>query len=70
MKTFDVMLTRAYKVTIDAEDETSAKQLAEFFIGNPKDESNEKERTQYKFNIQEIEMTLNEAFEAEEVKEE
>jgi hypothetical protein len=67
MKTFDVMLTRAYKVTINAEDEKSAKQLAEFFVGDPKDESNEKEKAQYNFNIQEIEMTLNEAFEVEEV---
>ena len=67
MKTFDVMLTRAYKVTVDAEDETSAKQLAEFFVGDPKDESNEKEKAQYNFNIQKIDMTLNEAFEAKEV---
>ena len=64
MKTFDVMLTRAYKVTIDAEDEKSAKELAEFFIGDPKDESTEREQSQHKFNIQEIEMTMNEAMEA------
>ena len=36
MKTFKVNLTRVYSITIDAEDETSAKQLAEFFVGNPK----------------------------------
>ena len=65
MKTFDVMLTRAYKVTIEAEDEKSARELVEFFIGNPKNESTEKEQAQYKFNIQEIEMTLNDAFEVE-----
>jgi hypothetical protein len=64
MKTFDVMLTRAYKVTIDAEDEKFARELAEFFIGDPKDESTEREQAQYKFNIREIEITMNEAMEA------
>ena len=69
MKTFKVMLTRAYRVQIEAHDEKSAKELVEFFIGNPKDESTEKERAQHKFNIQEFEMTMNEAFEADEVEE-
>lgn len=63
------MLTRAYRVQIEAESGKSAKQLVELFIGNPKDESAEKERFQRKFNIQEIEMTMNEAFEANEVEE-
>lgn len=39
MKTFEIDLSRVYKIKIDAEDENSAKQLTEFFIGNPKDES-------------------------------
>lgn len=69
MKTFNVMLTRAYRVQVQAENEKSAKELVEFFIGNPRDESTEKERSQYKFNIEEIEMTMNEAFESEESEE-
>lgn len=69
MKTFDIMLTRAYRVQIEAKNEKSAKELVEFFIGDPKDESNEIERSQHRFNILEIEMTMNEAFEAEEVEE-
>ena len=69
MKIFNVMLTRAYRVQIEAEDENSAKELSEFFMGDPKDESTEKDRSQYNFGIQEIEMMMNEAFEVEEVKE-
>ncbi len=67
MKTFKVNLTRVYSVTIDAEDKSSAKQLAEFFIGNPKDESTEKDKADYNFNIKEINLSMNEAFEAEEI---
>jgi hypothetical protein len=63
------MLTRAFQVQIEADNEKDARKLVEFFIGNPKDESTEKDRHQYKFNIREIEMTMNEAFEAEEVEE-
>ncbi len=65
MQTFKVNLTRVYSVKIDAEDENSAKEFAEFFIGNPKDESNEKDRIDHNINIHGIEMKMNEAFEAE-----
>jgi hypothetical protein len=67
MKTFNVMLTRAYRVQIEAEDENSAIELVEFYLGDSEDKSNEIERAQHRFNILEIEMTMNEAFEAEEV---
>ncbi len=67
MQTFKVNLTRVYSITIDAEDEISAKQLAEYFIGNPKDESNDKDRINHNFSIHEIEMEMNEAFEAKEL---
>lgn len=69
MKTFNVMLTRTYRVTIEAEDENSASELVEFYLGDPEDKSTEKEQAQQKFNIQEIEMTMNEAFEVEEIEE-
>lgn len=67
MKTFNVMLTRAYRVQIEVEDENSAFDLVEFYLGDPEDKSNERERAQHRFNILEIEMTMNEAFEAREV---
>jgi len=63
------MLTRTYRVTIEAEDENSASELVEFYLGDPEDKSTEKEQAQQKFNIQEIEMTMNEAFEVEEIEE-
>jgi len=69
VKTFNVMLTRTYRVTIEAEDENSASELVEFYLGDPEDKSTEKEQAQQKFNIQEIEMTMNEAFEVEEIEE-
>lgn len=61
------MLTRAYRVQIEAEYENSAIELVEFYLGDSEDKSNETERAQHRFNILEIEMTMNEAFEAEEV---
>ena len=69
MGTYTVNLTRVYKVTIDAEDESSAKEYVEFFLGDPQDLSNEQDRTDYKFNIQEIEMVLNESFDTEVINE-
>jgi hypothetical protein len=65
MQTFKVTLSRAYFVTIDAEDKESAKQLVEYFIGDPKDESSEKEKAEHNFQIGEIEMAMNEATEVE-----
>ncbi|MDZ7625210.1 MAG: hypothetical protein U5J96_12310 [Ignavibacteriaceae bacterium] len=43
MKTFNVMLTRAYRVQVEAEDENSAFDLVEFYLGDPEDKSNERE---------------------------
>jgi hypothetical protein len=44
MKTFKVSLSRAYNIIIDAKNEKCAKELTEFFIGDPVDKSNKKER--------------------------
>ena len=69
MKNYKVALHRDYIVNIKAKNKEEAKFLSEFFIGGEKDCSNERERKLYKFNIEEIEMVMNEALEAE-VKEE
>ncbi len=61
MKTFEVLLTRSYIVEIDAKDKRDALFNAEFFIGGEKDVSNERERAERGFRINEIEMTLNDA---------
>lgn len=60
-------LHRDYIVNIKAKNKEEAKSLAEYFIGGEKDCSNEKERKQYKFMIEEIEMVMNDAFEVEKV---
>ena len=61
MKTYKVALTRTYLVTISATDEEKAKRLSEFFIGDCPDSSNEKDRSEFNFSIENIEMTYNEA---------
>ena len=66
MKTYKVLLHRDYIVNIDAKNEEEAMQLTEFFIAGEKDASTEKERGQYSFRINEIEMVTNDVFEAEE----
>jgi len=68
MKTFKVLLHRDYVVNIDARNEDEAKHLAEFFIASERDTSTEKEKEQYSFRINEIEMVNNVAFEVEEEK--
>jgi len=67
LKNYKVALHRDYIVNIEATNEDEAKSLAEFFIGGEKDCSNEKERKQYNFKIEEIEMVMNEAFEVERI---
>lgn len=69
MKNFKVMLTRNYIIDISAINQEEAMFLSEFFISNVRDDSNEKEQNQFKFKINDIEMTFNEAFEAEEIDE-
>jgi len=69
MKTYKVLLHRDYIVNIDAKSEDEAMSLAEFFIAGEKDSSTEKEKEQYNFRINEIEMVTNDAFEVEELNE-
>jgi hypothetical protein len=61
MKTYEVALIRTYLVSIKAEDEEKAKRFSEYYLGNCPDLSNEKEREDNKFSIEEIELSYNEA---------
>lgn len=61
MKTFEILLTRSYKVEIDAKDEADALFNVEFFVGGERDLSQPKERSENGFRINQIEMTMNEA---------
>ena len=61
MSKFFISLQRDYKVDISANSEEEAKELAEFYIGGEKDLSDEKERLEHKFRIEEIEIISNDA---------
>ena len=63
MKTFKIALTRTYLVKIKAENEDKAKQFSEYFLGDCPDLSDEKERLEKTFSIEDIEMVYNEAYE-------
>lgn len=67
MKTFQVGLSRIYVVTMNADNEESARRLAELFLSHCSDESTINERNEHNFSINNIEMVYNEAFEAKEV---
>lgn len=67
MKLFKVSLTKTYLVEINAENENEAKRFAEFFTSNIEDISNKGMQNEYNFSIKNIECTLNESFEAEEL---
>lgn len=67
MKKYEVLLTRSYMVTIQAENEDQALRYTEFYLGDCPDLSKPKDRREQKFKIKEIEMTFNEAFESKEI---
>ncbi|NMX21865.1 hypothetical protein C5S30_05425 [ANME-1 cluster archaeon GoMg4] len=67
MKKYEVLLTRSYMVTIQAENEDQALRYTEFYLGDCPDLSKHKDRMEQKFKIKEIEMTFNDAFESKEI---
>lgn len=58
-------MTKSFLVTINAENERDAREFAEFYTGDVQDISTGKDRQTKKFVIEEIECTVNEAFDAE-----
>ena len=64
-----VSLVRDYAVIISANSEVEARELAEFYIGGERDISNARDRKERHFNIEEIEMTTNDAIDVEEYEE-
>jgi hypothetical protein len=61
MRTYEVILTKSYMVTIDANSEEEAIDLTTFFTGDAQDISNESEQKEFNFKIQKIKCTVNEA---------
>jgi len=62
MPLYQTILVRTFEVIIEAEDNTAASRLSEFFVGYA-DHSNAFERDKFKFEIKEIELTENNTLE-------
>ncbi|OGB62286.1 MAG: hypothetical protein A2Y94_00035 [Caldithrix sp. RBG_13_44_9] len=63
MKTFKVVLTRTYIISIKAESKERAKSFSEFYLGNCPDLSTQKDRSDKNFAIDDIELVINNAME-------
>ena len=68
MKTYQVVLTKSYVVTVNAKTKEKAKRFAEFYTGDIQDISTDENRKKLDFSIEEIDTRINESLEAEEIK--
>ena len=59
MKTYNVDLTRVYRVVVKANTAKRARECAEFFLGDCPDRSTKQDRDMYNFSIEDIEMVWN-----------
>ena len=69
MKTYQVILTKSFTVTVKAGNAQKAKRIVEFYTDDIKDISAHKDRKSLIFLIEKIECEMNESLEAEEMKE-
>ena len=67
MKTYEVLLSRSYIVTIHANNEGNARRFSELFLSKCTDLSELTDQKEQKFKIDDIEMTINDAFESKEI---
>ncbi len=67
MKTYQIILTKSYVVLVKAMSVQKAKRVAEFYTGDIKDISTDKEKKEYNFSIEEIKCGMNETFGANEI---
>jgi hypothetical protein len=68
MKKYKVFLNRDYIIEIKASNKNKAKEYAEYFIAGEKDVSTLKDREKYNFEIENIGIVVNDAFEVDEIK--
>ena len=61
MKTFEVELTKTYKVTISTDNEDNARVLSEFFTSDITNSSARSDEEKNNFQIKEIECVMNES---------
>jgi len=67
MPIFEVSLSRAFVLRVEAKSARDAAQLSEFFL-EYEDSSTKLEREKYGFEFKEIEMTVNDVIEVSEVR--
>lgn len=67
MKTYQVTLTKAYTITINANEKVQAKRLAELYTGDIQDISTDQARKEHNFSIEQIKCGMNEGFDVEEI---
>lgn len=65
MNKYKIILTKSYIVKVNAENESDAKHFAELFTGDIIDISSNEDKKKHNFSIEEIECTVNEAFDVE-----
>ena len=67
MKTFEVILVKSYIIKIKSKNKQKAKKYAELFTGDINDISTKEHRKNLKFEIEDIDCKMNEAFDAREI---
>ena len=67
MKAYQVVLTKSFVVTVNAVTSKEAKRVCVFYTSNIQDISTDVDRQNEKFEIENIECTLNETFECNEI---
>lgn len=68
MKTYQVVLTKSYVVTVNAETKEKARRCAEFYTGDIQPLSTLEDAKREKFSIEDIECAINESFDCQEIK--
>jgi hypothetical protein len=68
MKTYRVVLTKSYLVTVSANTKEQARRVCEFYTNDIQDISTIENREKEKFLIENIECTVNETFDCREIK--
>ena len=68
MKTYEVVLTKSYLVTVSAKTKKQARRVCEFYTNDIQNISTIANREKEKFLIENIECTVNETFDCQEIK--
>jgi len=68
MKTYQVVLTKSYLVTVCAKIKEQARRVCEFYTSDIHDISTRENREKEKFLIEKIKCTVNETFDCREIK--